>query len=70
MAKPKKTLTEKIISACASNKTKAALADKCGASYSAVSAVVNGLVAAGTLVASTGKKPKTGRTPVVYKRVS
>jgi predicted ArsR family transcriptional regulator len=70
MAKNRKTLAERIITACASNKTKAAIADKVGASYSAVSAVVNGLVADGVLVASAGKKPSTGRPPLVYKRVS
>jgi predicted ArsR family transcriptional regulator len=70
MAKTKKSLAERIVSACAANKTKAALAEKFGVGYSTVSQTVNRLVAEGTLVASAGKKPKTGRTPLVYKRVS
>jgi predicted ArsR family transcriptional regulator len=70
MTKEKKTLAQKIVTACASNKTKAAIADKIGASYSTVSRIVNCLVADGTLVAAPGKKPVTGRTPVVYKRAS
>jgi predicted ArsR family transcriptional regulator len=71
MAKTTKTLAEKIITATASAKTKQAIADKIGVSYTYVSGEVNALVAAGKLLKITNKsKGGMGRPAATFKRVA
>lgn len=70
MAKTK-TLADKIVSATGSAKSKKALAEKLGVSYTYVSSVVNALVKDGALTKITGKsKGNLGRPASTYKRTA